>query len=147
MGLTTISYSESAKNDIYVQLSNLIGNDIKIRSLCLSELRHLAPIKDDLILISAANYMNSIIPYLDANCKYINATRTINPQKIKFLLDIPSGSEVLVVNDQYESAKVLVKELNEIGLNLKFCAYNPVQDLEKNFKYAITPGYPQYIPE
>lgn len=145
--LTTLSYNQKAKTEIYNQLTKLIGNQIKVNSLCLNDIPAHELIYDDLILLTAPVVKNLYLPYLDPTAKYLIAKRTINPKKLECLFNIPPGSEVLVVNNLFQNTIEVINELETVGINhLVFHPYNPVEITNKTFKYAITPGEPHLVP-
>ncbi|HHV18820.1 MAG TPA: sigma 54-interacting transcriptional regulator [Thermoanaerobacterales bacterium] len=147
--LTTISYNIKARDEAYAQLNDLFGSEIKIRSLCTTDLNYEAMIDDDLILITAPVVKDMILPYIKKGCKYIIATRNINTKNLKLLFDIPDNTDVLVINNLWENTVEVVEELELIGINhLNFHPYNPqVPFKDMNFNYAITIGEPQLVPK
>ena len=148
MGLTTISYNEKSRNEVFYQLMEILGGKIKVRSLSYSDLAPNCKACDDLILITTPVIKDLVLPLVDESCKYLVAKRTINPQKIKLLFDIPQNSDVLVVNVIYESALDVIEELNAIGIaHANFHPYDPCKPLTDKFSYAITPGEIQLVPK
>ncbi len=148
MGLTTVSYNPKACRDVYSQLMELIGDKVKIRSLSYSDLSPNQKVEDDLILITTPVIEKLIAPFIDEKCRYIVGKRTINPQKMKVLFDIPINADVLVVNVIYESAVDLVQELQSIGItHANFHPYDPQKPLPRHFPIAITPGEAQHVPK
>lgn len=144
--LVTISYNELARKEVYEQLTSLIGDRLQIASYCYDEYIHQP--EDNLVLITTLPIKDQVINRLSGNCKYFVAKRTINPRKLQPLFDIPNNSEVLVVNNFFESSVEIVTELQLIGINhLRFFPYDPDKPPEKNFQYAITPGEAHLVPQ
>lgn len=147
MGLTTISSNTKAKTEIFEQLSSIIGDQVVIRSLSYDELDMNEKVVDDAILITTPVLKAKVEPYLHPACKCLVGKRTINPKQIYSLFSIPPGSEVLVVNLIFESAQDFITELHTIGVNhVKFFPYDNNKPLDKEFKYAITPGEAHLVP-
>lgn len=146
--LTTLSYNQKAKTEIYNQLTKLIGDQININSLCLIDLNENELINDNLILITAPAIKNLFLPFLNHKSKYLIAKRTINPKNLERLFNIPPGSEVLVVNNLFQNTIEVINELETVGINhLNFCPYHPDKTNIKTFKYVITPGEPHLVPK
>lgn len=148
MGLTTISYDEKSRNDVFYQITEILGDRVKVNSLSYNDLNPACKVYDDLILITTPVIKDLILPFIDERCKYLIAKRTISPQKMKLLFDIPPNTDVLVVNVIYESALDVVEELAAIGIDhAKFHPYDPRKPLTNKFIYAITPGEIQLVPK
>lgn len=147
MGLTTISYNSKASRDVYLQLNEIIGDKVKIRSVSYSSLSLGQKVEDDLILITTPVIEDLVVPFIKEDCKYIIAKRTINPQRMNQLFDIAANTEVLVVNLLYESAVDLIQELNTIGINhVRLRPHDPQKPLSTEFTVAITPGEAHLVP-
>ncbi|MDD4569073.1 MAG: PAS domain-containing protein, partial [Tepidanaerobacteraceae bacterium] len=147
--LTTISYNSKARDEVYAQLNDLFGSEIKIQSLCTTDLKPDVLIDDDLILITAPVVKDMIQPFIKEGCKYIIATRNINTKNLKLLFNIPDNADVMVVNNLWENTVEVVKELELIGINhVKFHPYNPQTPIKgMDFTYAVTIGEPQLVPD
>ncbi len=147
MGLTSVSYNAKACRDVYLQLSEIIPDKVKIRSVACSDLTPDQKVADDLILITTPVIKNLVVPFIQEGCKYVIAKRTINPQKMRALFDIPANADVLVVNVLYGSAVDVVQELNTIGItHANFHPYDPQKPLAGRYSIAVTPGEPQLVP-
>lgn len=147
--LTTISYNSKARDEVYAQLNDLFGSEIKIRSICATDLSSDMLIDDDLILITAPVVKDMILPFIKKDSKYLIATRNINTKNLKLVLDIPESTDVLVVNNLWENTIEVVEELELIGVNhLKLHPHNPQVPVKgMDFKYAVTIGEPELVPE
>lgn len=147
MGLTTVSYNAKACRDVYLQLSAIIADKVKIRSVAYSDLTPDEKVADDLVLITTPVIKHLVVPFIQEGCKYVIAKRTINPQRMRALFDIPAGADVLVVNVLYESALDVVQELNTIGItHANFHPYDPQRPLTGRYSIAVTPGEPHLAP-
>lgn len=147
MGLTTVSYNAKACRDVYLQLSAIIPDKVKIRSVAYSDLTPDQKVADDLVLITTPVIRHLVVPFIREDCKYVIAKRTINPQRMRALFDIPAGADVLVVNMLYESAVDVVQELSTIGItHANFHPYDPHKPLTGRYSIAVTPGEPHLVP-
>jgi transcriptional regulator with PAS, ATPase and Fis domain len=148
VGLTTVSYNAKACRDVYLQLSAIIADKVKIRSVDYSDLTPDEKVADDLVLITTPVIKHLVVPFIQDGCKYVIAKRTINPQRMRALFDIPAGADVLVVNVLYESAVDVVQELSTIGItHANFHPYDPQRPLTGRYAIAVTPGEPHLVPE
>lgn len=146
--LTTVSYNEKAKTDIYNQLTSLIGDSFQITSYRYDDYLRTDQPQDGLILLTAPVIKDLVISHLNSNCKYIIAKRTINPRNIRLLFDIPENAEVLVVSNLYQNALDVISELKCIGINhLRLFAHNPNQPIYREYQYAITLDEIDLVPQ
>ena len=139
--ISTISVSRKTRDDVYLQLTDLIGHQVKITSYYYKDLEAGGNFRDDLVLITSPWIKKEVLPLLAPDCPFLCAKRNLDLQSIHLLLDIPRGAEVLVVNDLYENAVEVVNELATFGVDqYTFVPYSPGHPLEKRFEYAVTIG-------
>lgn len=145
--LITVSYNEKARQEVFDQLTGLIGDKFAVSSYCYDDFIRLHPEPTGFVLITAAVIKDIVIRHLGAQQKYLVAKRTINPKNLGQLFRIPAHAEVLVVNNLYENALEVIKELETIGIqHVKFTPFNASDPPRKSFKYAITPGETHLVP-
>ena len=137
-GLTVISSEHSAAAEVKHQLQTFLGDLVSIRTYAYEQLRNLPPIQDDVVLISSPFLADRILPHLRPGCKYVLCQRSLAPQFLNRLLEIPKGSEVLVVNGFITSAYELIFELLE--LDLQFLKYFPYDPLDPAPPYSLGPA-------
>ncbi|NLC12375.1 MAG: hypothetical protein GX767_09035, partial [Firmicutes bacterium] len=146
--LITISSDSKNRDEIYNQLTELIGDLCTIKSLSCKELTEYKKLQGDLILISVSFIEKLVLPYISSSSKVIVARRTINMKNLKKLFDIPPDSDVLIVNNSYDTSKETINELHEIGIkHLHFYPYDPDRKQAKKFNYAVTFGESHLVPE
>ncbi|MEL7625035.1 MAG: sigma 54-interacting transcriptional regulator [Clostridiales bacterium] len=136
--ITQISSDPLALIEIPRQLKDLLGDSFEIKGLAYGQLSSLPPIRDDLVLITAPAIASWIIPYVHPDTKYIILQRTLNPQHLNRMLDLPPGSEVLVVNSFITGAYELIEELLELDLPPN--KYFPYDPLEPDASYSLSPA-------
>lgn len=145
--ITLISYHEARRDDLYMQLSDLVGDQLYINSYVYYQLKPGQNYSDDLVVITAPLVKDEIIPCLDPSTPYIIARRTVKMDKINLLLDIPAGSQVLVVYNLFEGAVDLINDLQNMGLtDFYMHPYDNNKPLDREYKYAITLGEPNLVP-
>lgn len=145
--ITLISYHEARRDDLYKQLSDLLGDRLYINSYVYNQLKPGQNYADDLVVITAPFVKDEIIPCLSPSTPYIVARRTVKMDRINLLLDIPAGSHVLVVYNLLEGAIDLINDLYNMGLTeFSMHPYDNNKPPDREFKYAITLGEPNLVP-
>jgi len=146
--LTTVSLTSKASQEVARQLEPLIGDYFTITCHAYKDFIKHRPPHDKLVLITAPVVAELVVEHLDADCKYFVAKRTINPRNIGKILDIPEGTDVLVVNNSHENVMEVISELKTIGINhLQYHPFIPEEPLRRDFRYALTPDEVQLVPE
>ncbi len=139
--ITTISISAAAKEDVFKQLTDLIGGQVSIASYCYADMPPGGGYRDDLVLITSSFIEPQARSLLAPDCPYLVAKRNLDLSYIHLLMEIPEGNDVLVVNNIYENAQEVVTELITFGIDqYRFFPYNPEEPLRRQFQYAITIG-------
>lgn len=147
--LTTISDNKKERNEVHRQLTELLGDELKINSICWNDLLPNKKIADDLIVITSPLVKERAVPCIKKGCKYIIATRTLNAKNLQILFNIPEGSRILVVDTTLEDALEVIKELEIMGINhLEFYPYSPQEKIKNDsFFYALTTGQSHLVPK
>jgi len=147
--IVLIAGSKNTKDHLYSQLKEFIPEYISISSYA-SEENMPDEITADLIIYSSDNMENEIKERgIKLNCKdYIISERSINFDYIELVANIPPKTEVLLVNDEKETAHSSIEDLMELGLNhIKYYPYYPGIESYKKLKIAITPGESDKVPD
>ncbi len=73
--------------------------------------------------------------------------RLFEPKKLKWLMQIPSGTEVLVINNLYDTCNEVIQTLLEANMNhLRYIPYYPGCTLQhERYRYGVTLGKPEVI--
>ena len=104
----------------------------------------------DAFLLSNASLLASLRPHIPDFKKIILMKRSIQKAAMSLIMDIPKGSDVLVVNDSFDSSVHTAHALYELGIgHLNLIPYNPAPDsssVYRNLQYALTPGECQLVP-
>jgi len=147
--IVLITGSGNTKKHLYSQLREFIPEYITIKSLAIEE-NVPNEITADLMIYSSENLVNELKERgIKLNCKdYIISERSINFDHIELVANIPPKTEVLLVNDEKETAQSSIEDLMELGLNhIKYYPYYPGIDKYKKLKIAITPGESDKVPD
>ena len=98
--ISTISVSRKTRDDVYLQLTDLIGHQVKITSYYYKDLEAGGNFRDDLVLITSPWIKKEVLPLLAPDCPFLCAKRNLDLQSIHLLLDIPRGAEVLALTTE-----------------------------------------------
>ncbi len=105
----------------------------------------------DAYLITADSMLPILRRYVDDDAKIFKMTRSPSAESLEQISQIPPKSNVLVVNDTYESTIQTAYSLYEPAFgNLNLIPYNSTLEhtgIYKDIQYAITPGELQLVPE
>ncbi|MEG0774714.1 sigma 54-interacting transcriptional regulator [Clostridium sp.] len=105
-------------------------------------------INADLVVISTELIYDDAIKFIQNKCPIIVARRVINYSEIEKLLFIPSGENVLFVNDCEETIVECIEWLKRLGIsNYNFIPYYPGCSCSEKIKYAVTPGEASLVPK
>lgn len=146
--VTLITGSTNTKRILYEQLKEFVPEPIAIEAFASEE--GLPPVLQcDLLIISSASMMEELeamgIALLCAD--KIVCERTINFDYIDQVANIPANEEVLLVNDEKETAESAINDLIDLGLNhIRYYPYYPGIASYKRLRIAITPGEPDSVP-
>lgn len=102
---------------------------------------------NDLILFTSDVAYMTCSAQLTVDIPFIIGARVIDHKNIEEIISIPSGTEVLLLNDSEESAREAINQLKGIGL--EHVVYHPCFPGAKNYpklELVITPGEPQLMP-
>ncbi len=84
---------------------------------------------------------------IDNGLEYIVAQRVINHRYISELLNLPRGTEVLLVNDRPESSYEAMVQLQALGVNyIKYYPYYPGITSYPELDISVTVGEPHLVP-
>jgi transcriptional regulator with PAS, ATPase and Fis domain len=128
------------------QLRSMLGPFVRIKSYA-SEETLPSLIEHSLVVYSSYLIHEEVKHIIAPTCTVIVAHRTINTQYVDSLLELPKGTNVLLVNDFPESAKDSIDTLNRLGINhLHYSPYSPGTELPSDIDIAVSPGEVELIP-
>ena len=144
--IVIITGTESTKSRILKQLDPLLSDFVDIESYA-TDNKNLPQIKADLIVITSPLIEPDVAPFISPNSKVLYARRALDFSTIEMLYSIPEGTEVLVVNDDIETAADVINLITEVGIDhITLIPFYPGAILKKVPEIAITPGEPEYAP-
>lgn len=122
-------------------------NSVIIKNYFLDELKLNDEINGDVILVMLEKKLIEIKKFLRDNDNLVVIGRTIQEKSAYDILNIPSKTKVLVVNDCYETTLQTLSLLYQLGINhLQLIPYNKYDIQDYSIKIAITPGESSYVP-
>ena len=132
-------------------LREIFGEYIHIKNYSLEELqKQNGVLEGDAYLLSRETLLAPLRNFISDFKKIILMERSILKQGIPQIMDIPSGSDVLVVNDALASTLSTVYELYELGFNhlnlIPLDSDKEPTGVYRNIKYAVTPNEPGFVP-
>lgn len=145
--IALITGTEGTRVTLKEQLECYVGDFAKVLTYAIDE-GVSEEIKADLVVISTELIYKDSIKLIANKCPIIIARRTINYSEIEKLLHIPSGENVLFVNDCRETVVECIEWLNRLGINnYNFIPYYPGCDVNKKIRFAVTPGEVTLVPK
>ena len=144
--ISIISMSEDTGLSIKQQLEAIFKKEFYIE--CLNLLNYQEKyLECDLAIFSGEEVKNACKNIINDDLKYIVSKRVIKHDYIDEILNIPRGTEVLLVNDSESSCEEVVKQLKSQGLNhIVYHPYYPGIKSYKSLDIAITPGEYHLVP-
>lgn len=129
------------------QLNRFFGKYTEVKSFC-SEDDFDIDISNSIVVISSREAIDERIKALmEQGMDYILARRVINHRYIEELLELPRGTEVLLVNDRKETTEIAISQLQALGVNyIKYYPYYPGKISYPKLDIAVTVGEPHLVP-
>ena len=128
------------------QLHRLLGNRINISNYY-AEGNLPQRIKADFAIFTSRLAYQKTHTHLSDGLPYMISRRSINYHEVDKLLELPVGTNVLLVNDCIQSANDTISLLQTLGIDhLNYYAYAPGMDDPKMAKVAVTPGESRFVP-
>ncbi len=146
--ITIVAGSMNTAKALRDQLSEYLTDQVV--HLCAIEDGVTHPIVNDVILFSSELTKEDLIAAqcFCSSCETIVAGRMVNYDFIDQIVDIPTGTSVLLVNDLIETSRALIDNLEAIGIDhLRYTPYCPgMPQPSTDIKIAITPGESDKVP-
>lgn len=135
--------SKNLTND----LTKVFENKVNIKNYYLNELIPSDSIIGDVILVMLEKKLVEIKNYINSTDNVIVVERTILEKSAYDILNIPSGTKVLIVNDCYETSIQTLSTIYQLGINhLQLIPFNENDVQDTSIKIAITPGEKNHVP-
>ncbi len=145
--IAIITGTESTKTHVLEQLYPLLSGLVDIESYA-TDSKNMPMLNVDLAIITSPLVKDEAIPFINKNCTVLFARRALDFSSLEKLFSIPEKSEVLLVNDEKETAYEVIELLKESGIDhFNLTPFYPGAIIEKKFEIAITPGESAFAPE
>lgn len=144
--ISIISMSEDTGLSIKQQLEIIFEKEFYIECLNLMNYKE-KYLECDLLIFSSEEVKDICKNIIDDNISYIVSKRVIKHEYIDEILNIPRGTDVLLVNDSQSTCEEVIMQLKSQGLNhVNYYEYYPGIKSYKCLDMAITPGESHLVP-
>lgn len=144
--ISIISMSEDTGFSIKQQLETIFDKEFFIECLNLFNYKE-KYLECDLLIFSSEEVRESCKHIISEDINYMVSKRVIKHQYIDEILNIPRGTDVLLVNDAQSTCEEAIRQLKSQGLNhINYHQYYPGIKSYKNLDMAITPGESHLVP-
>ena len=133
------------------KLEEIFENYIVVENYYLSELDPTFKIDADAYITTNDTMLYSLKNRITNYNNIVNMYRSIKKQQLHEILQIPKDTNVLIVNDSYETAIETLCTLYELGMNqinlIPFDPNDPDNPIYREYNYCITPNEVQLVPK
>ena len=144
------SDNQEVINYLKEKLENIFENYILIENYYLEELSSDAKIEADAYIINDEDMMYSLKGRISSYSNIVNMYRSLSNKYLNEVVKISDNTDVLVVNDTYESSVQALCGLYELGIShinlIPFDPKDPDNIQYRNFKIAVTPNEEHLVP-
>lgn len=154
--ITLVAGSENTRRQIEAQLAEYLEGEVGIEghSLEAGLVGALgnpgASAEGGLVLLTSSLVRDELLEagLLSPNRATIVAGRTVNPEHLDLVVELPPGTRVLFVNDEEETVRECVEALSALGLDyLEYVPWYPgCPPPDPSIEVAITPGEVSLVP-
>ena len=145
--LAVVAMGENTAHACTQQLQQIMGNNVNISQYFLRE----NPPKNfqaDVVLFASEEAYSRGKSICSPQAEVLIARRSINYHEVKKLLTIPSGTDVLLVNDLMTSTNTTIALLQTLGIDhINYHPCCPEMNQYPQLKIAVTPGETQLVPD
>lgn len=140
-------FNGAVHREIERNLREVFEDSVRYEHVFLDSLKPGTQLDGDVVLFMLQNRADRFKGMLvDPDSAFV-VSRTIKEDRAFRLLDIPEGSEVLLVNDCIENTLETVALMYRLRIKgLKIVPYEPGMDISR-FVIAVTPGEGRFVPE
>ena len=131
-------------------LEEIFGDRLLVENCFLADLNDQKKLEADAFLAIDERVFQRAKEYVDNFHSVIKINRTIEQHVLKRLLDIPAGTNVLIVNDSYSTAVDTINGFFEMGIShINMIAYDRKlahTGIYDHLTVAVTPAERQFVP-
>jgi len=147
--LYILSHGRQTAQNISRDMEAVFGEFLEVKPICVEDGLFDIDFSEALVLDTGKWIedldITTLIP-TDTQC--IKARRVIDFMRLPELMDLPEGTDVLLVNDHQKTTDIAIMQLLELGLgHLNFYPYYPGIKSYRKLGIAVTPGEPHLVPE
>ena len=144
--ISIISMSEYTGLSIKQQLETIFEKEFYIECLNLNNYKE-KYLECDLLILSGEEVKDVCDDLTRCDINYVVSKRVIKHQYVDEILNIPRGTDVLLVNDAQSTCEEVIRQLKSQGLNhINYYEYYPGIRSYKSTEIAITPGETHLVP-
>jgi transcriptional regulator with PAS, ATPase and Fis domain len=127
-------------------LEEVLGGCAEIRNYTFDTLGPGEPVEGDLVLVMVSGRIPQLKGHLADPRRALVVRRTLRERDVYRIFAIPSGTRVLVVNDNPVTTLETVALLRQLNIaHLQFVPFEPGTDCA-DLRIAITPGEKEHVP-
>lgn len=147
--VTLLSSTYGTAYGVFNQLNEMFSDMANIRIVLFQDRPEPYSVHDMLVVITTKLIEPEAVRYIRPGTKTLIADRVIGINEIYRLYEIPDGSDVLIVNNIYETTMESIEQLKACGMNkIRLHPYYPGIDVwDTNCSYAVTFGEMNLVPE
>ena len=154
MKKVAIIYNDAKNSNAieYVErvIKDIFAGYINIEHYFLDELDRGQLVIADAVLLHGEKLLYHVQPHLAEMDNLIVLSRSISEKNLSKIMCIPKDTDVLVVNDTFDSTMDVLYTLYGLGVHFNLIPYEEESDEKGAYmqiEYAITPGEPDIVPE
>lgn len=137
--------------NLYANLKYVFEEYIRVKTCFLDEIKGEDIADGDLFIVLYRDRVYAMRNYTLSLDKVVVLSRTVQKKYLADLIDIPEGTDVLVVNDSCESTLETANTLYELGLNhINLIPYEQGREGAERYKdirIAVTPNETEMVPK
>ena len=123
---------------------------VNIEDCFMDELEDETRLSADAFLVISSSLLPKLRRHTTSLKNVVTMTRSVKKEYLPAILAIPTGTDVLLVNDTVQSSKEMALMFYELGIgHLNLIPYDKDREQEglyRGLRYAITPNEPQMLP-
>ncbi len=131
-------------------LKRVYEDYVNIEDCFMEELEDETRLSADAFLVISSSLLPKLRRHTASLKNVVTMTRSVKKEYLPAILAIPTGTDVLLVNDTVQSSKEMALMFYELGIgHLNLIPYDKDREQEglyRGLRYAITPNEPQMLP-
>lgn len=131
-------------------LKRVYEDYVNIEDCFMDELEDETRLSADAFLVISSSLLPKLRRHTTSLKNVVTMTRSVKKEYLPAILAIPTGTDVLLVNDTVQSSKEMALMFYELGIgHLNLIPYDKDREQEglyRGLRYAITPNEPQMLP-